>query len=428
MKNKITPSGIKTKHDKPSKTSIIDKIASKIGIYLMETGEKLVKKEKLVLRAEDIAFNRLRTNETNLVINGIYNYLPEFEFDTKKFITSISHKLSDKLIDQLINMDIKKKKVACDVQKLLEKKDFKLTETNSSLSIKAINNLLNNSDIDIDEIDYLITATETEDYISPGLSNVLIDKLDFRKSIRHTNVTGMGCSSIITLLDLAEDYLLRYPEKNILLVLSVLSTSFYKNIFDIDKFYTIEEINNDPKLYSNRKQHISNWLNMIQIILFADAASAIMISNKKRKGTKNYKLVKSYHLTNLYKNDSKLAYFQFIDGQKNLFLDKKLPIKGVKYAKLLFNQIPEEMNNKIKKWIIHTGSKKIIDGVISVCNLPKEICQESYNVLENCGNLSLCSTLLGLSNLNTETEKGSYIGILSFGNGFKAGICILEKL
>ena len=75
-----------------------------------------------------------------------------------------------------------------------------------------------------------------------------------------------------------------------------------------------------------------------------------------------------------------------------------------------------------------TGSKKIIDGVISVCNLPKEICQESYNVLENCGNLSLCSTLLGLSNLNTETEKGSYIGILSFGNGFKAGICILEKL
>jgi predicted naringenin-chalcone synthase len=383
------------------------------------------------LEANDLAFNIKKSSAIkNSVIKNINSYIPKHKFNTKEVISKIGHKFSDKLKSQLLEMDIQERYVACDMNKFLNENIFELTETNTGMSIKAVNELIFKSDFDIKEIDHLITSTETDDYISPGLSNVLIAECGFRNDIRHVSVAGMGCASIITLLGIAQDYIAIRPQAKVMILMSVLSSSFYQNIFDVDKFYTIEEIRKDESLSKNKEYHINNWLSIIQMFLFSDSASAMIITGDDVPGSDSgFKLIKNYHLSNISKNDYKLAYFYHDKNKMKFHMDKKLPAKGLIYTKKLLQEIPAELKENIDAWIIHTGSKKIIDSVVSGCNIPYKKAKISYDILNSYGNLSLCSLSMGLEILQRRNfvAKGKLIGVIGFGNGFSANISILEN-
>ena len=75
--------------------------------------------------------------------------------------------------------------------------------------------------------------------------------------------------------------------------------------------------------------------------------------------------------------------------------------------------------------MIHTGSKKILDGVCSQLHLAKDSMkvQGSYEVLKNYGNLSSAST--GFMLAEKHHWKGPAI-IVGFGVGFTASAGIMN--
>ena len=91
------------------------------------------------------------------------------------------------------------------------------------------------------------------------------------------------------------------------------------------------------------------------------------------------------------------------------------------------NKASEYMKN-MKKVMIHTGSLKILDGFKKLYNLDENQIKESYETLQEFGNLTGCSipTVLekSFSDMNP-TERGLLIGITM---GFGLDMVEIEKV
>jgi predicted naringenin-chalcone synthase len=81
-----------------------------------------------------------------------------------------------------------------------------------------------------------------------------------------------------------------------------------------------------------------------------------------------------------------------------------------------------------KKWVIHTGSKKILSLMAEHYGIQPEKLNESYEVLNEYGNLSGASLPFALEKIVSENKlsKGDIILMLGYGWGFSASACLLE--
>jgi predicted naringenin-chalcone synthase len=101
----------------------------------------------------------------------------------------------------------------------------------------------------------------------------------------------------------------------------------------------------------------------------------------------------------------------------------------VAFEKLLGKRAEPKIG-AIKKWAIHTGSKKILDEMTEHYHIPYEKVEESYRVLAEYGNLAGASLPFILEKIISENKfsKGDLISMLDFGWGFSASACLLEFL
>jgi 3-oxoacyl-[acyl-carrier-protein] synthase III len=407
----------------------------------MDKNQKLSVKSKVeskpVVRAEDLVFGVGKKNTSTAIINSINSYLPGNKFSTSYFLDKLKSRLSLNLIQQIQDLGIEQKYIGCDIEKYLDTGKFDINESNSEMAKKSVLNLLGNSCVKANEIDYLITVSDTSDFISPGLSNQLIGSCGFKKEIRHISISGMGCSGFSKALEVANDYLTIYPENRVLIVISVINSAYCQNINRIDNYYTIDEIQNSASLKNNQDYHIDNWLNIIQFFLFGDAACSILVSSTSNQNKPQLKLIDTKHLTNIKENDYQMAFFPTggsLYPEPNLrprfFMHKNLPKTGLIYSKKLLNTIEEKDLGDIKKWVVHTDSKKIIDIIKQGLEIEADSIKESYETIKDYGNITPCSLPITLEKVmaNDCLDINQKVVLLGFGNGFSASLSILSRV
>lgn len=87
----------------------------------------------------------------------------------------------------------------------IEKRFYAKEETIEEIAIKAVENLLNKVDIDIQKIGCIVVASTSTNKLMPGISYIIQKKLDIKKCICLDILAG--CSGYINAFDITRKYI-----------------------------------------------------------------------------------------------------------------------------------------------------------------------------------------------------------------------------
>ncbi|MBI5354858.1 MAG: hypothetical protein HZB68_00190 [Candidatus Aenigmarchaeota archaeon] len=331
---------------------------------------------------------------------SIASEVPKTEYTTKRLVKVFGGRITGEVAKNIENLGVKKRHFAFTPKGRREKV--------SDVCFSAFRGALKKSGLKKNDIENLIVTSDASDYLSPGLSGILAGKID--SSINHFNLQGMACIAFPRSLELASRL-----EGNTAIVLSGVNSGWFVNQARfLDDVKGPDEIKKLPA--SKRANETRKWLAVIQASLFGDGASAIIWG----KGGVNVK--KSSSICNIKERDYESAYFSI--GQNDGFrtetiahLDRLGEI-GSLYCK----EAMAKMNvNKesVGRWALHTGSRKILDSVTAELGVERQRAVESYDVLENYGNLAGAS----LPFIVERALKTGARSIMSLGYGWGFASC-----
>lgn len=331
---------------------------------------------------DDTASRKLRILFHNSGINTRYSVVPDFNNSKSEqnFFTGNKSKLN---IDKRLNV-------------------FK--ENAVSLAIEAIQNSLSKINTTIAEFapTHFITVTCTGLY-APGIDTEIMEQLNLPNDIFHTSINFMGCNAAFPALKIA-DMIAKTDENAKVLIVCV----------EICTLHFQPKDNND---------------NLLSNTIFGDgAAAAIVVSDSAAN-------------QNQYSGMDINGFYSLLLGKgKNLMAWNITPIN---FEMVLDAGIPEFIGNevndivlkasknlnfapdKIDKWAIHPGGKKILDTVKKQMHMNDTDLQYSYKVLAEYGNMSSPTILFVLNEIMQSNHKPNET---IFSIGFGPGLSIETSL
>jgi len=173
---------------------------------------------------------------------------------------------------------------------------------------------------------------------------------------------------------------------------------------------------------------------VIQSMLFGDGAVALLLGSDQA-GKPTFGPIS--HLTNDSPDDVNLlsmvsnSSHPALKGKPQYFMRPQVPARGAHYAVTTVNDVldnpmsPVSDLSQVDDCLIHTGSKKILDGVCSQLHLDAHSTkvEKSYDVLQNYGNLSSASTGFMLAG---KKEWAGPAMVVGFGVGFTASAGLMS--
>jgi predicted naringenin-chalcone synthase len=343
-------------------------------------------------------------------------------------------KLSHDLEQNILNLGVSERYLAYFLDSLFKPSSEHSDEDPiAEVCVAACNRALKDSGVSPENIDFLIATYDSSGVLCPGLSNFLLHEIGLKPDAKHVSVQGMACSALVRAIQLAEDHLAKYPDNNVMISLSGVNSPWFSNqvraLRDVKGMEEIKAIQDAE----SKTQALRKWFAVIEFFLFGDGAACIIASNE-REGPE---VVRLATVTNLRKSDFLAGYaklmpsnaafmFEFESG-----LSKDIPDLGVEYTntvlKKLFAQEKPMSADKAKKWIMHTGSKRILDSIAKSYGVGYEKIKESYEVLEKYGNLAGASLpfILDMTMRKGRLNEGDYAVMLSYGWGFSANASLL---
>lgn len=233
---------------------------------------------------------------------------------------------------------------------------------------EAIRKCLRAGNFDVKEIDYIVAVSCTG-YLCPGLSSLLSKELGLRNNIQRADLLGMGCAGAMPGLQRAYDFVKAYPAKKaLLLAVEICSACYY---FD-DSLETV----------------VGN-------AICADGAAAIVVGSSE--GRIVPKIVGFETFLEPAYIDS--VGFEQRNGRLRIILSKDIRDLAGDLSCTLVNQILQRYDlrkEEVRHWILHSGGRKVIDGVRQALGLTAEQICHSKHVLNNYGNMSSPTVLFVL--------------------------------
>jgi len=247
---------------------------------------------------------------------------------------------------------------------------------------------------------------------------------------------AQGCSVLLKSIEVAQWYLAANPGKLAIVVMAEAHTPYVAPLLR-DEYSGYREIIRqrkerklDPEQFEQQRLDTTF---VIQSMLFGDGAVALLVGTEEGKPA----FGPISHLTNDHPTDMNLltminhSSHEYLKGRPQYFMQPSVPNRGAHYAVTTVKSVLEHPDSpvsdltEVDDCLIHTGSKKILDGVCSQLDLePKSAkVNGSYKVLERYGNLSSASTGFMLA------EKGEWSGpamVVGFGVGFTASAGIMN--
>lgn len=361
--------------------------------------------------------------------------VPSFGYSTEELMKLFPCELSEETRKNVLNLGVSKRYFVYPIN-FSDKSELILNDRDPIVNIcaEACEKAMNELNLNPSHIDYLIVTYDCSAFLCPGLSAILLRKVGFNPYVRHVSVQGMTCTAFMKALQIAQDYLTRFPKNRVMICLSgANSYLFYNQVRGLKHVMGIREIQalRDENV---RRRELLKWIATLEFFLFGDGAACIVVANEGD----GLQVLGISNVSNINESDYLVGYARLTCANEpfkfgfHSYLDKELPNCGLTYSSLavkrLFEKEGAKLRAKVKKWAVHTGSKRILDKIAQRNGLTYEMIRESYTVLTDYGNLSGASLPFILEQILREgkLDREDNIVLLGFGWGFTSDACMLS--
>jgi 3-oxoacyl-[acyl-carrier-protein] synthase III len=364
---------------------------------------------------------------------------PTHVFQTTELTSALLHKLSPELINTLNSLGVDQRYSVMDnYPDFLSGRPMNARSSTTELGVGATKRCIEEWQGDPKRIGLLIAATNTPDQMLPCLASEVMGQTHglLSRSLRTVSMQAQGCSVLLKSIEVAQWYLAANPGKLAMVLMAEAHTPYVAPLLrdEYRGFRELLRLRKEQKI--NEAQFEQARLDttfVIQSMLFGDGAVALLIGDEEGKPS----FGPICHLTNEETEDVNLltmnsnSSHEFLRGRPQYFMRPSVPNRGAHYAVATVKDVLQHPDSPVSNMaqvddcLIHTGSKKILDGVCSQLHLEKDSMkvQGSYEVLKNYGNLSSASTGFMLA------EKDDWSGptiVVGFGVGFTASAGIMN--
>jgi 3-oxoacyl-[acyl-carrier-protein] synthase III len=364
---------------------------------------------------------------------------PKHAFQTTELTNALMYKLSPELIGTLNSLGVEQRySVMENYSDFLTGKPMNPASSTTALGVSATKRCIEEWQGDPTQIGLLIAATNTPDQMLPCLASEVMGRTHglLSRSIRTVSMQAQGCSVLLKAIEVAQWYLAANPGKMAMVLMAEAHTRFAAPLMR-EEYYGFRELikmRKEQKLDEAQfEQKRLDTTFVIQSMLFGDGAVALLVGNEEGKPS----FGPISHLTNEETEDVNLLTMnsnnshEFLQGRPQYFMRATVPARGAHYAVETVREVlqhpdsPVSNLGQVDDCLIHTGSKKILDGVCSQLHLETDSTkvQGSYEVLKNYGNLSCAST--GFMLAEKQDWKGPAM-VVGFGVGFTASAGIMN--
>ena len=364
---------------------------------------------------------------------------PQHLFTTTELVASLMHKFSPELINTICSLGVDQRySVMENYPEFLEGGSINLTDSTTGLGVDATLRCVEEWGGDPSQIGLLVAATNTPDQMLPCLASEVMGRTHglLSRSLRTVSMQSQGCSVLLKSVEVAQWYLAANPNKLALVLMSEAHTPFVAPLVNSEYhgFRELLRLRKEEKIDDATFEKLRlDTTFVVQSMLFGDGAVALLLG--KQEGKPGFGPIS--HLTNdLIEDVNLLSMTQnsshpLLKGRPQYFMRPNVPNRGAHYAVTTVKNVLEHPDSpvshlgEVSDCMIHTGSKKILDGVCSQLRLEKNSAKVSgsYEVLRNYGNLSSASTGFML------VDKGEWKGpamIVGFGVGFAASAGVMS--
>lgn len=364
---------------------------------------------------------------------------PKHPFTTTELVSGLMHKFSPELINTIHSLGVDQRystlenypDFLCGKQKLA-------TSSTTELGVEATKRCIQEWGGDPARIGLLVAATNTPDQMLPCLASEVMGKTHglLSRSLRTVSMQAQGCSVLLKSIEVAQWYLAANPGKLAIVLMAESHTPYVAPLLR-DEYFGFREIlrlRKEHKLDPDQfEQQRLDTTFVIQSMLFGDGAVALLVGSEEGKPA----FGPISHLTNDEPNDMNLltmvsnSSHPFLKGRPQYFMQPSVPTRGAHYAVTTVKNVLQHPDSPVSDLeavddcLIHTGSKKILDGVCSQLDLEPDSSKVhgSYEALRHYGNLSSASTGFMLAEKNDWTGPTIVVG---FGVGFTASAGIMN--
>lgn len=368
-------------------------------------------------------------------IESIATAIPPQSIATEILLNDLGRFTSDAVVEMIQSMAIENRySVVFDYSKYLigERKREIIADVNM-LAVESIHKCLDN-DVNCQSICLFIAITNTAARPLPCTGYEILSMVSADLIPREVNIINMqnqGCSVLIKAMEIANDFLTCHPDKKVLITVSETHTALLEPINSKGLVLSFNEISNQVRDGTERALQLEKLHNLISSCLFGDGAVSLLLKNDQIE-------FKCRHLTNIKANDVDLLYMDeggtnkpSYSGFPHYVLSKKVPVRGAFYSHMLTElmiseNIVENGYKNIDGFLIHTGSKKIINAIVKDLEIEDQIdkAKTSYDVLSNFANLSSCSIGFMIDQVVNSQSTGKFL-LISFGVGFSGSIATI---
>ncbi len=283
-------------------------------------------------------------------------------------------------------------------------KERRITDENeysSDMAFEAIEDLVERFSANIDDVDLIIVATITPDYVTPSVSAALQGRLNLSNTVGVIDLNA-ACAGFVYALQVANAMVTSGQSKKVLVV----ATEVLSKITD----------------YKDRNT----------CILFGDGAGAALVEyDEKNPG----------FLGSHYGSDGKSGSKLYCTGLSDQFGNEKVETKnfifqdGRAVYTFVIKTIPKSIKELLDKakmaideidWFIpHSANLRMIHSICEKIGISKD---KALSSLEKFGNTSSASIPLALWLALTENKikKGDKLALYGFGGGLAHAGVILE--
>ncbi len=266
-------------------------------------------------------------------------------------------------------------------------------ETTSDLAAKAAIRALEMAQLDANELDLIIVATITPDYIFPSVSCLIKSKIGAKRAAAFD--LSAGCSGLVYGLSVAKSFIISGQYRHILVIGAEVLTS------------------------------IVNWEDRNTCVLFGDGAGAVVVGPSEEPGIIDYIIAAddkdAMELCLPAGGVAQPITCELIEEKQN-----KLYMNGAAIFKLGVKAMATVSRNILKKnhmtpadidWLIpHQANIRIIQSVGELLKIDP---QKVIINVENYGNTSAASIGLALDEAirDGRIQKGHHVVLTAFGAG-----------
>lgn len=363
---------------------------------------------------------------------------PRHSFRTSELVAALMHKLSPELINTINSLGVDQRYSTLEnYPEFLSGKRMRATSSTTQLGVEATRKCIEQWQGDPSKIGLLIAGTNTPDQMLPCLASEVMGKTHglLSRSLRTVSMQAQGCSVLLKSIEVAQWYLAANPGRMAIVLMAEAHTPYVAPLLR-DEYYGFRELIRTRKGLDFDQDHFEqqklDTTFVIQSMLFGDGAVALLVGSEEGKPA----FGPISHLTNEEMEDVNLltmsnSSHEFLKGRPQYFMRSTVPARGAHYAVTTVKNVLEHPDSpvsdlsEVDNCLIHTGSKKILDGVCSQLDLDTESSKVhgSYEVLKKYGNLSSASTGFMLAEKNEWRGPAMVVG---FGVGFTASAGIMN--